>query len=936
MSELTANTPMMKQYFAIKAENPGALIMFRLGDFYEFFGEDAKIASAELDIVLTGRDAGSEERMPMCGVPHHALDQYLSRLIAKGHKVCVCDQLEDPRLAKGIVKRGVTRVVTPGTAMDTQVRDESVFIAAVSVGPDNRKALAMCEVSTGKLRVMEFDGEDSLADLSGEITRTGPREILISENDYLSLSGYINIWVGDQRENSVITLRPASAFARENARARLDAQFGTLFGENESKPYIEHPLAGDCAGAILGYLDETQKALPNQIRELEWESGDDRLIMDITTFRNLEITKNLRTFEKKGSLLDLMDRTRTAFGARLLRGWLERPLADKNRIERRLDAVQSLYESWSLRQDLRDKLGKIYDMERLMTKVAYLRATPRDLLALKGSFELLPDISRTLGEIIESQSRGSGELSDILKRLDKLEDLHDTLSRAISEDIPGNWKEGGFIKAGYNREADEYVDNARNGRDRMLELERSEREKTGIKSLKIGYNKVFGYYFEVTKSNLSLVPDYFIRKQTLSTGERFVSEELTRLEGMVLGAEEKSVALELELFDELLAYLTKALPRVQASSNALATLDVFQSLAELAARENYCRPRILPAERSTVYIKDLRHPVVERILDESRFVPNDLNMDSDTSLFIITGPNMGGKSTFCRSAALAFVMAQVGSFVPAAKAEFPIRDQVFARVGASDDLRGGQSTFMMEMNEVARILSKATEKSLVILDEVGRGTGTYDGFSVAWAVSQYLVRKIKAKTLFATHFLELTELADIFPQVANLSIAVEEEGDKIVFLHKILKGSANKSYGVHVARLAGLPAEVIEDAGAKLRELEDKAPARLDLSLGAKPATMTESEPGALARTRPLPAPDITGYTINSLNPQMSLFGGGDDSSGAMEESAPANERNGSGKGLSGNELDVIKELSGKNLSKTTPLEALNFLNRLQRKLSKV
>ena len=939
MNEHDVKTPMMKQYFDIKAENPGALVMFRLGDFYEFFGEDAHTASRELDIVLTGRDAGMEERMPMCGVPHHALDQYLSRLVQKGYRVCVCEQLEDPKTVKGLVKRGVIRVVTPGTAMEFNGEEETVLIASLLYGGEVRWGLAMCEVSTGQLRIAEFVGSDSLAELTGEVLRQKPKEILISENDYLILAGPIRTWTDEEEEESIVTLLPGSAFDRKASLTLLEKQF-------ENPLWLDYPLAGDCAGAILGYLESTQKASPAQIKEIELEEPGSRLVMDATTFRNLEITRNLRTFDKKGSLLDLLDKTRTAFGARLLRSWLEKPLVNQADIEARLDAVECLYHAWSPRQELRKHLRELYDMERLMTRVVYRRATPRELLALRQSFAALPGIRRAVGEIIgvsavsavSADSAGSADSRDFLapaspafsggsidptdpadpsgitepgepggssanhsellriyRELDDLGDLHEKLCSALEEDIPNNWKEGGFIRAGYHAEADEYRHNAQNGRTWMLELEQGEREKTGIKSLKVGYNKVFGYYFDVTKSNLSSVPDYFQRKQTLASGERFVTEELIRLEGLVLGAEEKMVALELELYQELLVFLAASLSRVQGTSAALARLDVFQSLAETAAIGQYSRPRLMPADSRTIRIKDLRHPVVEQILDRNRFVPNDLAMDEHTSLFIITGPNMGGKSTYCRSVALAFVMAQTGSFVPAAQAELPIRDRLFARVGASDDLRGGQSTFMMEMNEVAHILRHATEHSFVVLDEVGRGTGTYDGLSVAWAVSQYLVSRIKAKTLFATHYLELTGLEEQSGEVRNLSIVVEEEGERIVFLHKILPGSANKSYGIHVARLAGLPEEVIQGARAKLSSLENE---------GAR----------------------IGGAAHNT---QLSLFIGEDEAAAASSPGAGKH----AGKAQNDSEQKAIKEIRKKDITKMTPIDALNFLYNLQKDL---
>lgn len=893
-------TPMMKQYMQIKAENPGTLVMFRLGDFYEFFGEDAQTAARELDIVLTGRAAGMEERMPMCGIPFHALEQYLARLVQKGYRVAICEQLEDPRTVKGLVKRGIVRIVTPGTAMEIAAEEpSSIYIAAVLRGDDKEWGMSLCEVSTGEMRIAQFHGVDALEELSAEMIRLKPCEILISENDYLMISGLTQQWILDDRKPAAVTLRRPEQFERQKSLEQLTGQFPEMAA---GRPlWQEYPLAGDCAGAILIYLAETQKAVPRQIRHLELDLPGSHLIMDTTTFRNLEITRNLRTFDKKGSLFDLLDDTRTAAGSRLLKAWIEKPLVEKEAIEQRLDAVERLAKAWRPRQEIRQLLKEVYDMERLMTRVAYQRATPRELLALKGSFKVLP----ALRSIIETLPP-TAIFSEILEELDTLEDLWALLESALTEDLPANWKEGGFIRDGYSAQADEHRLSARNGRQWMLELEGREREKTGIKSLKIGYNKVFGYYFDVTKSNLSGVPDYFQRKQTLASGERFITDELIRLEGLVLGAEEKMLSLELDLYQQLLDMVGQSMPRVQATSRALAKLDVFQSLAEMAVKHHYCRPAILHSGRQDLFFKDLRHPVVEQIMENDRFVPNDLHMKAETILFIITGPNMGGKSTYCRSVAIAFVMAQLGSFVPASEARIPVRDRIFARVGASDDLRGGQSTFMMEMNEVAHILKHATSESLVVLDEVGRGTGTFDGLSVAWAVSDYMVSHIKAKTLFATHYLELTHMATQNSAVQNLSLVVEEEGDRIVFLHKILPGSANKSYGVHVAKLAGLPDSVIEKAEMILEMLEknkDKKFSQEDPDAKASPWE-AEGQDQLQLFAEPAVVPPVRQKAADMM-----------DSAGDPNISS------------------VIQSLKKKNLMNMSPMEALNFLYKLQQKL---
>lgn len=893
-------TPMMKQYMQIKAENPGTLVMFRLGDFYEFFGEDAQTAARELDIVLTGRAAGMEERMPMCGIPFHALEQYLAKLVQKGYRVAICEQLEDPRTVKGLVKRGIVRIVTPGTAMEIAAEEpSSSYIAAVLRGDDKAWGMSLCEVSTGEMRIAQFLGGDALETLSAEMIRLKPSEILISENDYLMISGLTQQWILDDRKPAAITLRRPEQFERQRSLEQLAEQFPEMAA---GRPlWQEYPLAGDCAGAILIYLAETQKAVPRQIRHLELDLPGNHLIMDPTTFRNLEITRNLRTFDKKGSLFDLLDDTRTAAGSRLLKDWIERPLVEKEAIEKRLDAVESLAKAWSPRQEIRKLLKEIYDMERLMTRVAYHRATPRELLALKSSFQVLPAL-RSAVEALPA----TAVFSEILEEYDPLEDLWGLLEGALAEDLPANWKEGGFIRDGYSAQADEYRHSARNGRQWMLELESREREKTGIKSLKIGYNKVFGYYFDVTKSNLSGVPEYFQRKQTLASGERFITDELIRLEGLVLGAEEKMLSLEMDLYQQLLDMVGQAVSRVQATSRALARLDVLQSLAEIAVKRHYCRPAILHSGKQDLFFKDLRHPVVEHIMENDRFVPNDLHMKAETTLFIITGPNMGGKSTYCRSVAIAFVMAQMGSFVPASEVRIPVRDRIFARVGASDDLRGGQSTFMMEMNEVAHILKHATPESLVVLDEVGRGTGTLDGLSVAWAVSDYIVGHIKAKTLFATHYLELTQMAAQNAAVQNLSLVVEEEGDRIVFLHKILPGSANKSYGVHVAKLAGLPEPVIEKAEMILEALEKN-----------KEKKLGQEDPAALDNPWETQGQD-----------QLQLF--------AEPAAIPAEQNKSIAHRTSADDPNissVIQSLKKKNLMNLSPMEALNFLYKLQQKL---
>lgn len=858
-----AKTPMMKQYQEIKSQYPDTILFFRLGDFYEMFNEDALLASRELEITLTGRDAGTEERVPMCGVPYHAADVYIARLIQKGHKVAICEQVEDPRLCKGIVKREVIRVVTPGTTLEPslQVEASNNYLAAVYL-EQQAYGLAFCDVSTGEFWLCQFNGPEGKAVLQEELIRINPAEILIPQlkdpeeekaalhepvldlpeptkmaetrsanpeanreanNLALTYRTLNNLRMEEELleyrkilaslDKTAITYYQKQAFQYGNALALLENHFQENFPRRHQFEQRREAIAA--AGAILRYLQETQKAAPQQIKKLQLYHPEAYLAIDATTFRNLELTKTLRYGERKGSLLDLLDKTKTACGARLLQLWLQKPLTDKNMLERRLDAVETLSQHWSERQKIRACLEKVYDLERLMTRILYGRANPKELIAFKHSIAVLPELDQLLANF-----HSCAYLATLKEELDLLEDMRHTLETAIEDDPPLNLKDGGVIKAGYHQQIDELREISINGKEWIARLENKEKENTGIKSLKIGFNKVFGYYFEVTKANLSLVPDYFQRKQTLANGERYVTEELLRLESQVLGAEEKLIALEETLYSQLLKDLGQYAKRVQDSSYVLAQLDVLQSLGEVAVQNGYVRPQLLEMKENELEIEELRHPVVEKMLSEATYVPNDLVMPEDTDFYIITGPNMGGKSTYCRSVALAVIMAQMGSFVPAKKAIISLRDRVFARVGASDDLRSGQSTFMVEMNEVANILNHASKHSLVILDEVGRGTSTYDGLSMAWAVSEYLIREIAAKTLFATHYHELTRLSTLYQNVKNLAVSVQEKGDELIFLHKIISGAADKSYGIQVAILAGLPGSVINRAKEILKKLE--------------------------------------------------------------------------------------------------------------------
>jgi DNA mismatch repair protein MutS len=967
---MLGQTPMMRQYEEIKAQYPDVLLFFRLGDFYEMFGEDARLASRELGIALTGRDAGMPERIPMCGVPHHAVDQYLEKLVQKGYRVAICEQMEDPKSVKGIVKRGIVRVVTSGTMMDAESGEQSQYLAAL-FEEDGRFGFAFCEAALGELYAAQYEGDKGRDQLRDELLRLKPRELLVpirrgsgaggeaagetetgdgtgnaagngtkggagdratgetADETGNRVTGKTADGTGDAaadgeapgdsqermffdalnlREETALTPVPLSMF---DPAPNLD-RIAKLSHNRHSVPadsswWEDWPLALRSAAALLLYLEDTQKMEPKQILSIRLPQSQEDLIIDATTFRNLEIVRGGKTYDKKGSLYELLDETRTAAGSRCLRQWLEKPLTDLERIEARLDAVEQIKEDWTRRQALRKLMDSVHDLDRLMTRVVYRRALPRELLALKSSLAVLPEIIGHVQAL--SREKPAAEWFGILEETDPLDDLHGLLQNALTDPAPPGLKEPGVIRTGYHAQVDEYRESAANGRDWMAALETEERKKTGVKSLKIGFNKVFGYYFEVTKSNLAMVPDYYQRKQTLAGGERFVSEELIRLENLVLGAEDKLLELEESLYQDLLTQVGLTLPRAQRTSRALARLDAFQSLGETAVKRRYCRPVMLEAQAQTLRFTDLRHPVVEEILDSPGFVPNDLDMDPDSRLFIITGPNMGGKSTYCRSAALAVIMAQMGSFVPASQARSAIRDRVFARVGASDDLRSGQSTFMVEMNEVAHILRHATPFSLVILDEVGRGTGTYDGMSVAWAVSEYLTGVLGAKTLFATHYLELTQLAEKIPQIKNLSLTVREEGEQIVFLHKILPGAADRSYGVHVARLAGLPGEVIEQAYLILKDLENpgggKSPLTANRRLIPPPA-------GDWREEEPRPAPDPAAPQPAEARPgQLSLFG----------DPPPKSAKASKGKGD-----PVVQMLLSADLMNLTPLEAMNFL----------
>ena len=802
-------TPMMEQYRSIKKEYADCILFFRLGDFYEMFFEDAQIASQELDIVLTARDGG-QRKVPMCGVPYHAANNYIKRLLERGFRVAICDQVEDPRRAKGIVQREVTRVVTPGTALDDSWLTEDNNYLAALVFNGEQAGLAYLDLLTGDFRACQLTGSKVRADIMDELARLRPAECLVP----MWSSQEIKSILGDEIPGTMVTEVDPEHFGPEQAYSRLEKYFG-------KSPEIMLDLEGKreasaAAGAVLGFIEETQRAAMNQLQRLLVYQINDYLGLDRTSLRNLELTSNLRDGKADGTLLAVLDRTRTAMGRRMLRSWLEQPLLNAGLIDQRLDAVEELLLKRELREDLQSTLQKLRDIERIAGKIGAGVVNPRELLALKSSLDEIPELKRL----------GKETGSHLLKQLFELNELRptrDLIDNSITEDAPVNLRDGGIIKAGYSQQVDELRQIAFKGEKWLIEYEQAERERTGIKSLKVGFNRVFGYYLEVTKSNLDQVPSDYIRKQTLVNAERYITDELKRYENEVLGAKERLIVLEQDLFTEVRQALQGDIESIQSLSLQIAQIDTLTSLAQAAFENRYKRPRIHPV--GPVCIKSGRHPVVEKYLGEARFVPNDTELDPQgPRIGIVTGPNMGGKSTFLRQVALIVIMAQMGSFVPAEEADIGLADHIFTRVGASDDLSTGKSTFMVEMNEVANILRNATSRSLVILDEVGRGTSTFDGMSIARALAEHLAGIDEIRVLFATHYHELTDLADKYPPVFNLCVSVKESGDDVIFLRKVLPGKADKSYGIHVAKLAGLPSAVTSRAEQILDTLEVKSP----------------------------------------------------------------------------------------------------------------
>ena len=805
MAELS---PMMKQYFEIKEKNKDSILFFRLGDFYEMFFDDAKLASRELDLTLTGRDCGQKERAPMCGVPFHSCESYIARLVQKGYKVAICEQTEDPAKAKGLVKRDIIRVITPGTVIESGMLDEgknnfisSAFMANKKIG------LSFCDISTGELFITEISGEDLQDQLQDQLISYNPREILIG--------------------GEIVNFKTLPNFIKEKLSASVemltDDEFGysicldamkNQFKENDVNSIKDKKEMVSSVGALLSYLKVTQITGYERINTFEVYNENQYMNLDYNTRRNLELTRTMMNKEKKGSLIWLLDKTKTAMGKRLLRYWLEHPLLNIGTILNRQSAIADLVDDTVQRLEITESLIGIFDIERLMTKIVYGNANARELRSLCGAFENLPQIKNLISKFDSSFMR------KLTEDIDTLEDIHQLIDTAIEEEPPFSVREGGLIKEGYNEELDAVRSDMNNSTSLLAQIELEQKEKTGIPKLKVGYNRVFGYYIEVTNSYKDKVPEEYIRKQTLTNCERYITQELKDLEGRILGAKDRSFGMEYAIFDEIRKVVANNLDRIEKTAKAIATLDVLTSLANVASDNNYTRPEV--NQSSKIILKDSRHPVVEALLSGAPFVPNDVSLDNDSNrVAIITGPNMAGKSTYMRQVALIVLMAQMGSFVPASYAEIGVVDSIFTRVGASDDLASGQSTFMVEMNEVANIVKKATKNSLLILDEIGRGTSTYDGMSIARAVLEFVAdkKKLGAKALFATHYHELTVMENLLDGVKNYNIAVKKRGDDITFLRRIIPGGADDSYGIEVAKLAGLPDWIIKRAKEILKEL---------------------------------------------------------------------------------------------------------------------
>lgn len=875
-------TPMMTKYLETKQEYKDCILFYRLGDFYEMFFEDALVASKELEITLTGKDCGLEERAPMCGVPYHAVEGYLTKLVSRGYKVAICEQVEDPKLAKGLVKREVIRVVTPGTNLNMQSLEESKNNYLMCVAYTTTKiGISVADVTTGDYYLTEVDDIKRLMD---ELMKYEPSELICNEAFLVSGAD-----IEDLKGRLHISVNPLEShvFDDEGCKRLLLRHFkvNTLIGLGIE----EFPVGMVAAGALLQYLYDTQKTGMEHFRHIYPYLTNKYMLLDSSTRRNLELTETLREKQKRGSLLWVLDKTKTAMGARMLRGYLEQPLINKEDMEHRLDALEELNQNSVSRDELREYLSPIYDLERLLTRITYKTANPRDLIAFRNSLEMMPHLRTVLSEF-----KGR-ELTQCRDEIDSLEDIYQLILQSIQEEPPITIREGGMIRDGFDADVDKLRSAKTDGKKWLAQLEEADRERTGIKGLKIKYNKVFGYYFEVTNSYQNLVPPDYVRKQTLANAERYTTPRLKELEDTILNAEDKLQTLEYDIFCKIRDSISMEIDRIQKTAKAIARLDVYCSLALVAERNRYVRPKL--NEKGIINIKDGRHPVVEQMLSGDMFISNDTYLDNNKHcISIITGPNMAGKSTYMRQSALIVLMAQIGCFVPAKSADIGIVDRIFTRVGASDDLASGQSTFMVEMNEVANILRNATANSLLILDEIGRGTSTFDGLSIAWAVIEHISNKklLGAKTLFATHYHELTELEDKMHNVNNYCIAVKERGDDIVFLRKIVKGGADRSYGIQVAKLAGVPDMVIDRAKEIAEQLSDN-----DITQKVQSIAIDTKGEGKTKKT----------VTLDELDMgQMSLF------ETVKDE-------------------DILKELKEIDITVMTPLDAMNTLYRLQSKL---
>ena len=870
MAELS---PMMKQYLQIKEQNKDCILFFRLGDFYEMFFDDAKLASKELELTLTGRDCGQEERAPMCGVPFHSSESYIARLVAKGYKVAICEQVEDPSKAKGLVKRDIIRVITPGTVTESSMLDEGInnYICCVYT-VDKNIGVCYCDISTGEFAGTFLKGDDVVALLKNELGKINPREILVGGDTvkFKELARFIK-----DKLSCGVELINDDKFEYELCKQITEKRFGNrVIEELEEKHYYTTVSA---SGALLDYLKITQKNGLERLREFVIYTDNQYMALDYNTRRNLELLETMRNKEKRGSLLWVLDKTKTSMGKRLIRSWIEQPLISCGAIIKRQNAVEELVNNTMLRLDLVEALQGILDMERLMTRIVYGTSNARELRSLASAIGRVPKVKEIAQDVTSSL------LTEIYKGIDVLEDVFKAIDSAIVDEPPFSIREGGMIKKGYNAELDSIVADMNNSSDILAEIEAQEKEKTTIPKLKVGYNRVFGYYIEVPNSYKKLVPETYIRKQTLSNCERYITQDLKLIEGRILGAKEKSVALEYKLYEEVREFVASNLSRVQSTAQSIAKLDVLCSLACVASDNRYCKPDI--NVKGVLELKDSRHPVVEQLLKDTPFVPNDVVLDKQlNSTAIITGPNMAGKSTYMRQTALIVLMAQMGSFVPATSANVGIVDKIFTRVGASDDLASGQSTFMVEMNEVANIIKNATPDSLLILDEIGRGTSTFDGMSIARAVLEYVSdkRKLGAKTLFATHYHELAVMEELLDGVKNYNIAVKKNGENITFLRRIIPGGADKSYGIEVARLAGIPEWVIKRAKEIQREYENGTGENLNVVKKKQPKQ-------------------------NDAVEQISLLGNVADN-------------------------EIISELKATDLNTLTPIEAMNILYKLKAK----